>query len=55
MLHFMEILSNVVLCFVVMYSCRVEKGVPDLFVTILLHIFICLLCILDYSCKFEKL
>ena len=40
MLHFMEILSNVLLCFVVMHLCKVKKGVPDLFVITLLYIFI---------------
>jgi len=37
-----------------MYLCRVEKGVTDLFVIIVLCIFICLLYILDYYCKFEN-
>lgn len=41
-LHFIENLSNVLLCFVVIFLCGVEKGVPDFFLIVLLHIFICL-------------
>lgn len=43
--------GNFVWCLVVIHLWGVEKGVPDFFLIILLHVFICLLCILDYYCK----